>query len=113
MSQEGDLTPILRFLVQPEEWQDDAACRGKPLEWFFPERGHQTSQAKSVCAECEVTQECAAYQEKTNSTGVWNGRIHGSKASQPVREIPAPVQRIPDTIPVVRRTGASGASEVG
>lgn len=35
-----------------------AACRGKPLEWFFPEHGQNSAQGKAVCAGCPCRQEC-------------------------------------------------------
>jgi WhiB family redox-sensing transcriptional regulator len=47
-------------------WIDDAACEGKPTEWFFPEgvahRGVRDVFAKGrlVCATCPVSSECLA-----------------------------------------------------
>jgi WhiB family redox-sensing transcriptional regulator len=41
-------------------WIGQAACRDHDPELFFPERGHarQGTQAKQVCASCQVRQQC-------------------------------------------------------
>lgn len=42
-------------------WRKRAACRGKPIEWFFPPRfktGTPYKEGKQCCAVCPVTKEC-------------------------------------------------------
>jgi WhiB family redox-sensing transcriptional regulator len=39
-------------------WVEKAACRGKPIEIFFVERGQSTREAKEICASCAVKTEC-------------------------------------------------------
>jgi Transcription factor WhiB len=41
-------------------WMDEAACKGMPTERFFPEtgEGRKASEAKQVCAGCQVQQPC-------------------------------------------------------
>lgn len=42
-------------------WQADAACRGEPVDLFFPERPADTGLAREICAGCPVVVECRAY----------------------------------------------------
>lgn len=47
-----------------DEWQPLAACKGKPLAWWFPENtGHWGiyDAARQVCRHCPVTEPCLAY----------------------------------------------------
>ena len=62
-----------------------AACRGKPVEWWFIEgpdaraRNHrpvpaQGMEAKAICGTCPVRNECLAYAIKNGELfGVWGG----------------------------------------
>lgn len=56
------------------DWQDDALCAQVALDIFFPERGGSTRQAKSICAECTVSEQCLSYAlELDERFGVWGG----------------------------------------
>jgi WhiB family redox-sensing transcriptional regulator len=58
-----------------EEWMQDAACKGKPQEPFFPDRGESTAKAKAMCATCPVSDECLAYaMDKGMKVGIWGGK---------------------------------------
>lgn len=71
-------------LIDRPDWQRDAACRGKPAEWWFPEgRGvHATAsrrKAIAVCQTCPVIDQCEQYADSLNRTemslvGVWAGK---------------------------------------
>lgn len=53
-------------------WEDRAACRGEPLEVFFPEgtdRDSAYEQAKSICATCTVREPCLKLSEQFVPTG--------------------------------------------
>jgi WhiB family redox-sensing transcriptional regulator len=62
-----------------EDWGSRAACRSADPELFFPvsETGPSTAQvteAKAVCARCEVRGECLAFALVTwQPHGVWGG----------------------------------------
>jgi len=54
----------------------DALCNEYPSRLFFPEAGAKFDQAKAICAQCLVPQECLAYAFSTPETlapGVWGG----------------------------------------
>jgi len=66
-------------------WRSSAACKGLPLEWFFPDAEDATkiatviARAKSVCARCEVQLDCreyainAATKSANDLYGIWGG----------------------------------------
>ncbi|MYF33346.1 MAG: WhiB family transcriptional regulator [Acidimicrobiaceae bacterium] len=55
-------------------WRADAACRGEPVEMFFPAWGRRFDAAKRICEECPVSGEClAAALAMDSQYGVWGG----------------------------------------
>jgi len=42
-------------VIQP--WRKQAACKGVPLEVFFPETGNYI-EAKQICDNCPVSRDC-------------------------------------------------------
>lgn len=55
-------------------WRTRAACRGSNLNVFFPNQGEDCGAAKSVCANCPVTNECLEYALAAGEKyGVWGG----------------------------------------
>lgn len=63
--------------MSADEWQDRAACKGAPIEWFFPDRGESLAPAQAVCNTCTVTAECLAESSVQYlgipTAGVWGG----------------------------------------
>jgi WhiB family transcriptional regulator, redox-sensing transcriptional regulator len=60
----------------PEKWADRALCAEIDPDLFFPEGqgNHSLSNARRVCAACEVRAECLAYAlEHDELEGVWGG----------------------------------------
>ncbi len=41
-------------------WMDEAACKGMPIDRFFPEtgEGRKATEAKAICAGCQVQDQC-------------------------------------------------------
>lgn len=64
-----------QWVPEPREpWMDDALCAQSDPEAFFPEKGGSTRDAKKVCAECTVREQCLAYAlEHHIAWGVWGG----------------------------------------
>lgn len=60
-----------------ERWWERAACRGMPIELFFPGRGDTSiREALAVCADCPVREEClddALSHSREGTYGIWGG----------------------------------------
>ncbi|HEX9774315.1 MAG TPA: WhiB family transcriptional regulator [Actinomycetota bacterium] len=55
-------------------WQRRAACRGAPMEDFFPPAYDDVPPAKMYCVSCPVRIECLAYAlAKREPFGIWGG----------------------------------------
>ena len=55
-------------------WQERALCAQTDPEAFFPEKGGSTREAKKVCQNCEVRQECLEYALANDERfGIWGG----------------------------------------
>ena len=64
------------------DWVNDAACRGKPIDWFYPEAraGQAAPEARALCEECPVKAECFNYSmEAANGFGLWAGLSPGGR----------------------------------
>ena len=60
----------------PMRWADSAPCRAMALDVFFPPHGGKDSYtlAKSICASCDVRDDCLAYALRTQQpAGCWGG----------------------------------------
>lgn len=55
-------------------WQQKAKCLGVNPDLFFPERGASTREAKTVCRDCKVRDDCLEYALLNNEKfGIWGG----------------------------------------
>lgn len=72
-----------------DEWRLQAACKGKPTRWWFPEQGDTTEAGRAVCAVCPVQTECGDYAATAEeTTGMWAGvllDVRRPKTGQRVR----------------------------
>lgn len=75
-----DLIAPLRHLLatvaagEPGEWRIDAACRGLPVEWWFPERGDPVTRAREICESCPVRRQCEEHAlARPDLGGLWGG----------------------------------------
>jgi WhiB family redox-sensing transcriptional regulator len=62
--------------VEIEElpWAADAKCLQADPETFFPEKGGSTREAKRICMQCDVRDECLDYAlENDERFGIWGG----------------------------------------
>lgn len=46
--------------VVGEDWRFDALCQETDPEAFFPEKSGSTREAKLICQQCDVSDECLA-----------------------------------------------------
>lgn len=55
-------------------WQAQALCAQTDPEAFFPEKGGSTREAKRVCLDCEVRNECLEFALANDERfGIWGG----------------------------------------
>jgi WhiB family redox-sensing transcriptional regulator len=65
---------VLNKSEEDRRWQRRANCLGVDPDLFFPERGASTKEAKSVCARCEVKDECLEFAiTNAEKFGIWGG----------------------------------------
>ena len=61
-------------------WRTQAACRTADPALFFPDTEEQAATclpvAAALCAGCPVSEDCAAYAEVSNVSGIWAGRLY-------------------------------------
>ncbi len=77
---------IETFLRRPV-WMTKAACKGEPVQTFFPERGRGVARARELCATCPVRTECLSYalEEPELLMGIWGGTTQrGRRATRKV-----------------------------
>ena len=64
----------------PDDWRQDAACRGTDTDSFYPAQGEEARVAKKICRKCRVSSECLAYSIKMNDgNGIWGGLGEGER----------------------------------
>jgi WhiB family redox-sensing transcriptional regulator len=55
-------------------WQADSLCSQTDPEAFFPEKGGSTRDAKKICGQCTVQNQCLEYALKNDERfGIWGG----------------------------------------
>jgi len=58
----------------PPAWKAKANCMGVDPDFFFPERGASTREAKQVCRGCVVREDCLEYALANGEKfGIWGG----------------------------------------
>lgn len=60
------------LLLERPAWHREAACRGSDPAVFYPERSETTVDAKRICEDCPVSQDCAEA-GLYELYGVWGG----------------------------------------
>jgi len=94
------------------EWMMRAACRGMDAAMFFPEKGENAGDAKTVCEGCPVRAECLELAlVKREQFGVWGGLsekdrrlIRGQRARQ-ARTVRCQGCRLPMVVVPARADG--------
>jgi WhiB family redox-sensing transcriptional regulator len=60
--------------IETPPWMRGAKCLHAEPDTFFPEKGGSTKEAKRICAECPVREECLEYAlEQDERFGIWGG----------------------------------------
>jgi WhiB family transcriptional regulator, redox-sensing transcriptional regulator len=96
------VTPLPR-LVAEEAWMADGACRTTHADLWFPGRGQTVTEAKPICNQCPVTDECLEYAIANNERfGIWGGT---SERERERLRATRPIERRVAVRPTVDRTG--------
>lgn len=62
------------ILLETLPWASEAKCLQADPETFFPEKGGSTREAKRICGECTVRNECLEYAlDHDERFGIWGG----------------------------------------
>jgi WhiB family transcriptional regulator, redox-sensing transcriptional regulator len=71
-------------------WRDEAACKGKPTEWWYPTPSQTALHARLICAACPVRVECLDWALDTPEIhGVWGGLSQRQRGRIRAREAAA------------------------
>ena len=63
-----------RKITLDRSWQEFSNCLGVDPDLFFPERGASTREAKEVCRNCIVQNDCLEYAlANSEKFGIWGG----------------------------------------
>jgi WhiB family transcriptional regulator, redox-sensing transcriptional regulator len=55
------------------EWHARGLCVGADPEIFFPSHGDPGTEARQVCADCGVLDDCLKYSTDADEFGIWAG----------------------------------------
>jgi WhiB family redox-sensing transcriptional regulator len=62
------------MFIEQLPWATEAKCLNADPDVFFPEKGGSTREAKRICSECPVRDECLEYAlEEDERFGIWGG----------------------------------------
>lgn len=81
------MSALLEDIPDDEDWRLDALCPQVDSEIFFPDKGGSTHQAKLICRQCPVKDECLAYAlENGERFGIWGGLTTKERNKLPNRK---------------------------
>lgn len=99
------------------DWREDALCTQVGAEFFFPDRGGSTREAKAVCRRCPVTAQCLEFALANEERfGIWGGVAERTRRKMlAAREKERIVGYPPELVAGVKRLRAAGLTnaEVG
>ena len=86
----SDGASFLNRLIERRSWMEHSACRGKPVDTFFPGRGNSQAMnaALAICRECPVINDCLEYALTLglrSSPGVWGGQTERQRRTMRAR----------------------------
>ena len=76
LNRNTSFTDIMAGLSRPPAWHDDALCAQVDVgDMFFPEKGGSTAEAKTICAGCDVREQCLEWAlENQERFGIFGGK---------------------------------------
>lgn len=58
LNRNTSVTDILASLPTPPAWHIDTPCSQADADAWFPEKGESSAEAKRICADCDVREQC-------------------------------------------------------
>lgn len=71
---------FLENLELPRELATDGRCAGVDIRIFFSENLGEINQARTICNECPIRQQCIDYALFAEEYGVWGATTKGERA---------------------------------
>jgi hypothetical protein len=56
-----------------DEWHGRGMCVGEDPDVFFPSHGDPGTDAREICAACQVRGDCLKYGTEADEFGIWGG----------------------------------------
>lgn len=70
--------------AEPNNWRDQAACKGQPVEWFYADK--YAARALITCWSCPVATECGRHADLAGEEfGVWGASTKRLRRDHPER----------------------------
>lgn len=78
-------------MEDPDDWRDNAACKGMSVHDFYPEDRHEINsqgfraeveELRAICAQCPVSAECLSYALQsplTMDSGIFAGTTRAQR----------------------------------
>jgi WhiB family redox-sensing transcriptional regulator len=89
------MATLEHLMLNGLSWQEEAACRDLPVDWFFPEVGAEAWQhlrrAVAVCESCPVIDDCLKYALSFGYRalpGIWGGTSENQRHGMLHSDIP-------------------------
>jgi WhiB family redox-sensing transcriptional regulator len=96
--------PLSGRYIPVQSWASQAACKGKPPEWWFPPKPitldvrENIDRAREICGTCPVAEPCLDHSLHWESEGIWGGK--SSRERRDIRRqrgIPLLFIHVPDS----------------
>lgn len=75
----------IRIPADERAWMAQAACKGKPTSWWYPDSSQYMSEdaqrARRICAGCPVIDDCRAFAERHSELGTWGRASQRARAA--------------------------------
>lgn len=72
---------VFRWTIE-EQWREEAACKGQPIDLFFPPSSLKNDhplilEAKAICYRCPVSKQCL--EASDGQFGIWGGKTQSER----------------------------------
>jgi hypothetical protein len=75
--------PVKTRQVRDINYFENARCKGKPVELFFPTKRSNPGAYKKFCSSCPIQEFCLEFSLAFNSYGIWGGLTRSQRNRLP------------------------------